>query len=83
MSVKESTFPGAGRGLFVREDVQSKTIFSEYGGELITLAKARKRQMHWQVISFFFFLHIPTMLYLSLHVVLFAHTTVVFLVSSM
>lgn len=49
MSVKESTIPGAGRGLFVREDVPDNTIFAEYGGELITLAEARKRQM--QVIS--------------------------------
>ncbi len=66
MSVKESTIPGAGNGIFVREDVPAKTILSEYGGELLTLAEARKRQM--QVISFCVFLHIPTMLYLSLHV---------------
>ena len=54
MSLKESTVPGAGRGLFVREDVWAKTIFSEYGGELITLDEARKWQM--EVTLFLLFL---------------------------
>ena len=36
----------------MREDVPAKTVFSEYGGELITLDEARKRQM--EVIALFF-----------------------------
>ncbi len=50
MSLQESTIPGAGLGIFVREDVQNNTVFSEYGGELINLAEAKKRQL--KVIAF-------------------------------
>ena len=51
-SLKESTIPGAGRGLFVREDVPAKTVLAEYGEELITLDEARKRQK--EVIALLF-----------------------------
>ena len=43
-SLKESTIPGAGRGIVVREDVPKNKKFLEYGGECITLAEAKKRQ---------------------------------------
>jgi len=53
-SLKESTLPGGGLGLFVREDVPDETVFLEYGGEIITMKEARRRQM--KVIAFAFIL---------------------------
>ena len=49
-SLKESTIPGAGLGVFVREDVPKDKIFLEYGGECITLAEAKKRQQKVHIV---------------------------------
>ena len=51
-SLRESTLPGGGIGVFVREDVPDKTVILEYGGEVITMEEAKRRQI--QVIAFVF-----------------------------
>ncbi len=54
-SLKESTIPGAGLGLFVRDNVQTGKIFCEYGGQVITLDEARKRQRKVVALAIFRF----------------------------
>jgi SET domain-containing protein len=57
-SLKESTVPGGDYGVIVQEDVPRNTAFLEYGGELITLEEAKRRQN--KVIYLFYLVpHIP------------------------
>ena len=45
VSLKESTLEGAGRGLFVVQDVEDETVICEYGGVTISQEEAKRRQI--------------------------------------
>ncbi len=45
VSLKESTLEGAGRGLFVVQDVEVDTDICEHGGVTISQKEAKRRQI--------------------------------------
>ena len=49
-SLQESTLEGAGRGVIVKQYVPPNTIFTEYGGDVVSERVARSRRA--KVISF-------------------------------